>query len=222
MTHHHPDQNILTEFVAGSLNPAMAIAVRSHLHFCMECQQAAHNLENLGGSLLENLKPEPLANDSFASLMKAIDSQTCTDSHNSVPNVPSFQTKDRNLPKVLNKIINQSPVNWRKINRTLQTATLHTGHLDHEVSLQKIKAGGKAPEHDHKGTEITVVLEGSFSDENGIYHKGDFLLKNPGDIHQPVASRNQDCICLTVQDAPVKLTSWMGYFINPFLKLHTA
>jgi len=43
------------------------------------------------------------------------------------------------------------------------------------MALHRIKAGGKAPEHDHKGTEITVVLTGSFSDEDDIYQPGDFI-----------------------------------------------
>ena len=33
---------------------------------------------------------------------------------------------------------------------------------------------GKVPAHDHKGLEVTVVLQGSFSDGDGIYREGDF------------------------------------------------
>ena len=88
--------------------------------------------------------------------------------------------------------------------------------------MQRICAGGTTPEHDHRGTEMTVVLEGSFSDEKGIYREGDFLLKEPGDVHQPVSARNQDCLCLSVQEAPVKLTGLWGKVLNPFIRLHPA
>ncbi|NIQ14264.1 MAG: transcriptional regulator, partial [Candidatus Dadabacteria bacterium] len=80
---------------------------------------------------------------------------------------------------------------------SLQVARLQTGQDQFEVSLHNIRAGGKIAEHGHKGTEITVVLKGSFSDANGIYQQGDFLLKEPGDVHQPIASQDSDCLCLT-------------------------
>ena len=90
------------------------------------------------------------------------------------------------------------------------------GEKDYEVALHRIDAGGKAPEHDHRGREITVVLTGSFSDEDGVYQPGDFLVREPGDTHRPFAARNEDCICLSVLEAPIKLTG-IKRILNPFL-----
>jgi len=59
-------------------------------------------------------------------------------------------------------------------------------------------------------------LTGSFSDEEGVYHPGDFLVKEPGNIHRPFAARNQECICLSVLEAPIRLTG-MKRVLNPFL-----
>ena len=87
---------------------------------------------------------------------------------------------------------------------------------------KKISAGGVAPEHDHSGTEMTVVLKGSFSDKEGIYQEGDFILKEPGQIHQPISARNEDCLCLSVESAPVKLTGFFGRMVNPFIKHNAA
>jgi len=68
---------------------------------------------------------------------------------------------------------------------------------------------------------MTLILEGGFSDANGSYHKGDFLVRRPGDVHAPTALQSEDCICLAVLDAPLKFTDWKFRWMNPLLKLRT-
>ena len=80
-------------------------------------------------------------------------------------------------------------------------------------------AGGRIPKHTHRGTELTLVLEGSFSDEEGVYHQGDFLMRDAEDVHTPTAAQTADCICVGVLDAPIRFTGWNYRVINPFLKL---
>ena len=90
------------------------------------------------------------------------------------------------------------------------------GERRYELALHKIDAGGKVPDHDHRGQEITVVLKGSFSDEDGVYQPGDFLVREPGESHRPMAAQNDDCICLSVLEAPIKLKG-LKSLLNPFL-----
>ena len=72
----------------------------------------------------------------------------------------------------------------------------------------------------HAGSEITVVLHGSFSDQDGRYAQGDFLVRGPGDEHRPVAAADSDCLCLAVLDAPIRLGGLLGRLANPFLRIH--
>lgn len=220
---HHPNDNLLVEYAAGTLPLAQAVAIKSHLHFCTECQQKVKEMERVGGALLENLNAHSLSEDSFEQLMSAIDN------HEQAPNIvevqtpkPDRQQPDADLPEIIHKLMTQTPLKWKKVTRTLQTAPLTVGQKHYEVALQRIKAGDTVPEHDHRGMEITVVLEGSFSDKQGIYQRGDFLVKNPGEVHQPISARNQDCLCLAVQEAPVKLTGLLGKLLNPFIRLRAA
>jgi putative transcriptional regulator len=39
MIQHHPTDNLLVEFAAGTLDKAQALAINGHLHFCTKCQQ---------------------------------------------------------------------------------------------------------------------------------------------------------------------------------------
>ena len=69
---------------------------------------------------------------------------------------------------------------------------------------------------------MTLVLEGGFSDADGTYHQGDFLLREPSDVHSPTAVQSEDCICLAVLDAPLKFTGWKYRWMNPFLQLRAG
>jgi putative transcriptional regulator len=101
----------------------------------------------------------------------------------------------------------------------MQEAKLYTGQDKFEVALHKICAGGVTPKHDHRGLEYTVVLKGSFSDEKSVYAEGDFITREPGDVHQPMGAKNGECICLSAQEAPIRLTSILGLFLNPWLRV---
>ncbi len=72
-----------------------------------------------------------------------------------------------------------------------------------------------------RGMEWTVVLQGSFSDHAGLYLPGDYLRCEPGHVHLPVATRDRECICLTVHDGAVRFTGWWQRWVNPLLRIAT-
>ncbi len=232
MIQHHPDDNLLVEYANGTLDTAQAIAVKAHLHFCTKCQQNVKRIEQIGGAMLDILEPEALGTDSFDKLMDSLDKLALESPKGNIVETPQSPKLGKEaedlakqygpLPKIVSKMINNQSLKWKYVNSSLQTRHLVAGQTTHQVSLQKINAGGIAPEHDHRGTEMTVVLKGSFSDKQGIYQEGDFIIKGPGDIHQPISARNEDCLCLSVESAPVKLTGFFGRIINPFIKHHAA
>jgi putative transcriptional regulator len=68
--------------------------------------------------------------------------------------------------------------------------------------------------------EYTVVLKGSFSDERAVYREGDFLLRQPGDVHQPMGAQNGECICLSALAAPINLSNPLGFLMKPWLRIN--
>ena len=40
--------------------------------------------------------------------------------------------------------------------------------------------------------------------------------------HRPVADEDEDCLCLIVTDAPLRLTGWLGRLLNPFIRIYPA
>ncbi len=217
MCQYHPEQNLLIEYAAGTLPVAPSIALKAHLHFCGECRHNIDTLNELGGEFINSLEPSELSFN-FDELMGKIEQHT--DSIADVQTV-SHHKNYYDLPNVVQKLVPKfSELKWKKLNSSLSVARLRAGQHTHELALHRISAGGMAPRHDHQGNEITVVLKGSFSDEDGMYQIGDFVCSNPGKTHRPLASKNEECLCLSVLDAPVKLTGVLGRLVNPFLRTY--
>ncbi|QYJ95223.1 ChrR family anti-sigma-E factor [Shewanella spartinae] len=84
---------------------------------------------------------------------------------------------------------------------------------DLRMSLLHIDKGGSVPCHTHKGFEITLLLQGSFTDEMGEYRKGDFIWLDGQHTHQPVTE--EGCVCLTVSSDAIRFTQGMSQLLNP-------
>ena len=213
---HHPTPEMLVEFSAGTLDTATSICVASHLHFCKCCRDEVARLNEVGSQLMAISSPETIDDDLFDKVMAKIDQP--------LPAVEVTQPEESGIsgfPAHLNKLIHnaaKTPV-WKRLSKSMEEAKLFTGQGKFEVALHKICAGGVTPKHGHRGLEYTVVLKGSFSDENSVYTEGDFIIRKPGDIHQPMGAKNGECICLSAQEAPIKLTSLLGFFLNPWLRI---
>jgi putative transcriptional regulator len=228
---HHPDKNLLIEFAAGTLERAPAIAVKTRLHYCRQCTLEIRRLEEVGAALFlddDGDKPAAAADDAhFAQLMSAIDAieTTSDDSHhvnhsyNKIKSGYELPSKYASLPDLVKTMMTSNPLKWQNSTKNLRSASLVAGQDQYAVSLQKIRAGSQVPEHEHLGDEITVVLKGSFSDEDNMYQEGDFLAKSVGNKHRPMASSNEDCLCLSVEQAPVRLTGMFARLFNPFISI---
>jgi putative transcriptional regulator len=221
----HPSTELLTEYSAGSLSIAPAISVTTHLEFCNKCRQLSESLAEVGGELLQMTDGMPVSDDLLEKVLACLD-EPLDESENTM--AVSSQLGDDNppevasdgvvkaLPKYVRQFLPAGNLAWRFLSPSLRTAAISVGEQDYELALHKIRAGGTAPEHNHRGSEITVVLKGSFSDEDGVYQPGDFIIRAIGEVHRPFAAQNEECICLSVLEAPIELTGIKRVF-NPFL-----
>jgi len=210
----HPDETMLLEFSAGTLATAPSICVSAHLHFCSKCRAQLLRLDQVGSQLMSEAKPLELEEDTFDKVMANLDSSTQI--------VAKVDSKRTSYPFSVSKLMKNNLVSqtWKRLTASVDVARFETGQSEYEVALHKICAGGKTPKHDHHGMEYTVVLKGSFSDENAVYREGDFLVREPGDVHQPMGAQNGECICLSALSAPIKLTNPFGFLIKPWLRIN--
>jgi putative transcriptional regulator len=217
MTNCHPDLDLITEYAAGSLPLTESACVSLHLSQCRRCEGFARQLTDLGASLFEAQEPVPVGDALLNSVLARLDEE--------VPLSYAKNSEDASkTPAILQRLMRGdfSDLNWKNIGSTLRISHLQAGDPQHELAIYHIKAGGRIPEHTHRGSEMTLVLQGGFSDAHGSYHQGDFLVRRECDVHAPTALQSEDCVCLVVLDAPLKFTDWKFRWMNPFLKLRTA
>ena len=87
------------------------------------------------------------------------------------------------------------------------------------VRLLHIPAGQAMPDHGHRGMELTLVLQGAFSDGVGRYNRGDVDAETEKTWHAPVAEAGLPCICLTATDAPLRFTGFIPRMLQPLFKI---
>lgn len=216
MVKHHPDTNTLLEFAASSLPAAQSVVVSTHLQFCSECRQRLAQLESLGATMFENAEPVDIDPSVFDNVLARLDEVE----EDRAANDASASTLSWTVKQIRKGNLDQ--LQWKKVTRSLRIADL--GEIDGaaEFSLYHIAEGGRIPQHNHSGTEMTLVLQGGFSDEGGSYHAGDFITREAGDIHAPTALSGGDCICLAVLESPLRFTSWHHRWLSPLLQLRAG
>ena len=87
------------------------------------------------------------------------------------------------------------------------------------VRLLYIPPGQAVPDHGHNGLELTLVLQGSFSDETGRFGVGDVEVADEDLEHTPVADGGPPCICLAATDMPLKFNSFVPRMLQPLFRI---
>ena len=224
MIKHHPSTALLTDYTVGSLSVAPAVSITTHLKYCQQCRDSVGSLKQLGGALLCEAEPAQISNDLLSQTLDRLDADESEMAlAEGASEVHEFELSDelKGIPEYLNQFLPKNGLNWRKLSSSVTVAPISVGETRYELALHKICAGGQTPVHDHNGVEYTVVLKGSFSDEDGMYNEGDFLTREPGDIHRPFATQHEDCICLSVLEAPIRLKG-LGRVLNPFMRFQPS
>jgi putative transcriptional regulator len=211
MTRHHPDSLMLMEYSAGNLSEPHALCIRLHLDKCAHCRSRVDALDSLGAVMMEQQSQVAVETSTFDSILARIDSEPA-------PETVTPKVHRSPLSKLLGDDLDGLP--WKRQLKdvsVLDISDRFPGQQD-RVVLQKLCAGGKAPAHTHRGEETTIVLQGAFADNKGVFNQWDFVVLGQEDEHKPVALEGDDCITLSVLSAPLKLTGTFGRLLNPFIR----
>lgn len=216
MIKHHPNCQLLNAYVKGELSASLSIGVAIHLQFCEKCQEQVNALTKQQAEIsFKNVPPQSTEQIDFneLALESMLDEITADEQFELEPEFEqkqvSFNKQEYLLPRALNSLNLGRFSQLGKITRS----RVKIGEDKIHASLLHIEAGGKIPEHTHKGYELTVLIDGSFSDEKGQYNKGDFILLDNKDTHNPVSEHG--CLCYTVADDRLHFTQGVNRLLNP-------
>ena len=68
---HHPGEELLLDYAAGSLAEPWSLAVAAHLALCPTCRQEVAEMEAFGGQLMSAVAPVPVNRDLYESIVAA-------------------------------------------------------------------------------------------------------------------------------------------------------
>ena len=112
----------------------------------------------------------------------------------------------------------QKPPRWKSLGLGVRQSILSAGR-DGSVRLLYIPPGQAVPDHSHNGLELTLVLQGSFSDDTGRFGVGDLEVADQSLEHTPIADAGAPCICLAATDAPLRFSSLMPRLLQPLFRI---
>jgi putative transcriptional regulator len=211
---HHLSDDLIMAYSAGLLPEAFDLVIATHVSLCDECRARVESCNALGGAVLESVETAEVSDESLAATMALIKERTSAPVAAQAPRGPGV------FPGPLQDYVggDLDAVKWRNVGGGVSQAVLSTTK-DATVRLIRIPPGVAVPDHGHKGTELTLVLQGAFRDEHDVFERGDIEVADEEMQHTPVAEGEEVCICLAATDAPLKFNALLPKLAQPFLRI---
>ncbi len=209
---HHISDSLLMAYSAGQLPEAFNLVVATHLSMCDECRVALGAFDAVGGALVEGGDEAAVSDAALEATLAMIAAQK--------PVADARAWKAGVFPAPLADYVggDLDAVKWRSLGMGIRQAILPTAK-GASVRLLHIPAGQAMPDHGHRGMELTLVLQGAFSDGVGRYNRGDVDVETEKTQHTPVAEAGLPCICLSATDAPLRFTGFIPRILQPLFKI---
>lgn len=218
-TAHLAPAELFLDYAAGSIDPGYGLAVATQLALSAEARQEIARLKAIGGQLLEASPAAPLGPEALTQVLARLD-RPATDVPVRRATWEDETVGEGALPAPICRLL-PGPVGelpWQKVISGVEEYRFEVPGAHGKVSLLRIEPGRSMPRHTHRGEELTLVLNGHYDDSLGRFGRGDLALLDESVDHQPVAGSDQDCICLVVREAPLRLTGPLGRLLNPFIR----
>ena len=204
-------EDVLAQYVAGQLAPASHALIAAHLALKPRNRAFVRLLEEAAAARMDSDLPSSAAPErtDLAAIFAS-------------PQAVAVPARDAqsDIPAALLRLINSGPgtpgaaLPWRRYLPGIRRVPVSQHSGGGEANFYLISAGRRLPAHTHAGSEMTLVLRGSFSDQSGHYARGDIAFADADVDHKPLADVQEDCLCFAVTDAPLRLTGPLGRVVQ--------
>lgn len=216
----HPKFIDLQAFSAGNCEPAKALMISAHVDMCPQCQSDCIEIQAQLAKDVFTVQSvsTPLDDDYLGMLSKITDLPVAKTEMTELNNASiELDGKFFELPRALKRYAKNTG-NWSKLVGKLWQAPVDLGDIG-KANFMYMEKGGRVPEHTHKGTEMTLVIDGQYGDGINEYDCGDFTLLNNQHKHLPHSEADDGCLVFTIVDQPLHFTSGIARLLNPFSHL---
>lgn len=202
--HHIPDA-LIAAYAAGTLPNPYSVVVAAHISLCLDCRAAYHGHLAMGGAVLESTGSVALSGGTKDKVLARLDTPE--------PPAPEFR-RSGVYPAPVVAALKGRPPRWKSMALGVRQCIIDAG-AEGSVRLLSIPPGQAMPEHSHNGLELTLVLQGSFSDDTGRFGVGDLEIGDEDLEHTPIADDGPPCICLAATDMPLRFSSFFPRILQP-------
>jgi len=215
---HHPPDELLTAFAAGTLDLGQHVALATHLACCSHCRTMVRAMEQVGGAVLGRLPPAEMSASAFAAVQARLGERAAAVPAPAVQDLSEQGFRDiAGLPPFVRQYGDSS---WKWIAPKVHFRPIELPRpSETRVFLLRSKPGTKMIEHTHTGFEMTCVLSGSFAHDGGHFGPGDFDFGDGSDDHEVVIDSADDCICLVAMQGDLKLQGMIGRLLQPLIRM---
>jgi putative transcriptional regulator len=217
--HHHLDDASLMRYASGDLDPAFCVVTAAHLAMCESCRNAVRLAEAIGGDCLDHGPEAAVSEDALTRMARMIDADLAKDQGELevVPQPAANVQSDVPLP--LRGLVGGSldKLAWQWIAPGVHRYRIDLAGTGSSLFMLKIGPRRKMPEHGHGGTEMTLVLRGSYSDSIGRFGPGDIADLDEHVEHQPAVDSDEPCICLVATEEPTRFKGLIGRLLQPLV-----
>ena len=219
---HHLDDATIVSLASGTLNPAIAVAASAHVKMCRQCEHALDTAQAVGGALLDDCDSVPMSASSVNNVLEKIEVEGRGKQPAAFPAKRKRQLHHEGdvVPPHVARLIGApvSDLKWRRAGGGVSTYQIDLGKGETgKLFLMKIEAGRAMPEHGHGGSELTLVLSGSYHDKYGHFGRGDVADLDDDAEHQPIVDDGEDCICLVAVERPTRFKGLLPKVFQPFV-----
>lgn len=210
------DQTAIMDYALGTLSPAKHIIVMCQAEISNDVACAISFEEDIAATMLEDGPAVPLSS-CFMSEALAELPMVCANDRGQ-PISPEIDLLPNNLKRFLEEKL--ADICWTSL---VPGVAVHDvlGNRRHKsgdrLYLLKAKAGMKMPHHSHNGEEWTLILRGGYSAGDVSYKRGDLHIANDDTSHAPHINAEEDCICLVMTQAPLKMKPFLAKLIQPII-----
>jgi putative transcriptional regulator len=208
---HHPDASTLMSFAAGSLPEPLALIIATHCAVCPACAAEVKVMERIGAAMFADLEPHTLDKITPVMALRGVESDVV------MPHKRASSSAG-DVPLPLRHLIGDKldDVQWQR----LGLGVWHAPVLQHKASrgdvrLLRVEPGRAMPEHGHGGSELTMILRGSYQDEIGRFGPGDVADLDVDVEHRPVADAQTGCICIIASEKQAVFKGFFARLIQP-------
>lgn len=208
---HLPSEERLAAYASGALSPPEAVVVAAHLAMNPPTDAWVRRLQTVGGALLDEIEPEPLAQDALAHALARVEVDA------GAAEAPAPLNDMPQLPEPLRRY---GLGKWRWLGPGVRARDVHAPRDGAcRVILLEIQPGRSAPVHTHEGVELTCVLSGAYAIGDTVFGPGDFEEADQETLHQPRVVSPEPCLCVAALDGQIQLDGWLGKLLQPFAKI---